>query len=357
MILFIDEGIALAFLQARANGTDRDRGKGCAGMQYKDYYKILGVEKSAGTKAIKKAYRELARRYHPDANPGDKKAEERFKEIGEAYEVLSDPEKKKKYDEIGSDVGADWQNFDWSKYQRGNDQWREAGPGGIRFHYESPGYGGFSDFFRTFFGDMDPFTDSDLYWESRNKGRGQSDTEALLELSLEEAYNGVEKEFMAGGRHLKVKIPAGVREGFKVRVPRQGGNGKKGGPAGDLYLSIGLQPHQLYNLNGKDLECEIPVTATEAVLGGEVDIPTLKGTVTLKIPPRTQAGRVFRLRGMGMPEPGGGSPGNLMVKVKVVIPETVTRREEELYEKLAELNKENPRAQLAKVIKKPGRRG
>lgn len=139
-------------------------------MRYKDYYTILGVEKTAGTKEIKKAYRELARRYHPDANPGDKKAEERFKEISEAYEVLSDPEKRKKYDEIGADVGADWQNFDWSKYQKGRGQWREAGPGDVRFHYESPGYGGFSEFFRTFFGDMDPFTDTDLFWERRGHG-------------------------------------------------------------------------------------------------------------------------------------------------------------------------------------------
>ncbi|MDD4170413.1 MAG: J domain-containing protein [Desulfotomaculaceae bacterium] len=326
-------------------------------MQYKDYYKVLGVEKTADAKAIKKAYRGLARRYHPDANPGDKQSEERFKEISEAYEVLSDPEKRKKYDEIGSAVGSDWQNFDWGKYRQHGGQWREAGPGGVRFHYESPGYGGFSDFFRTFFGDMDPFTDSDLYWERRGQTRGGRDTEALLELSLEEAYAGVEKEFLVDGRHLKVKIPAGVRDGYKVRVPQQGANGKGGSLPGDLYLAVSLQPHPLYNINGKDLSCEIPVTAAEAVLGGEVDIPALKGTVTLKIPPRTQAGRVFRLRGMGMPDPGGGSAGNLMIKVKVVIPDTITRQEENLYQKLAQLNKENPRAQLAKLIKKPGRRG
>ncbi|MDF9409118.1 J domain-containing protein [Pelotomaculum isophthalicicum JI] len=326
-------------------------------MHYKDYYSILGVEKTAGAKEIKKAYRELARRYHPDANPGDKKAEERFKEISEAYEVLSDPEKRKKYDEIGADVGTDWQNFDWSKYQKGRGQWREAGPGGVRFHYESPGYGGFSDFFRTFFGDMDPFTDTDLFWERRGRGGGGADTEALLELSLEEAFVGAEKEFLVNNRHLKVKVPPGMREGHKLRVPQQGQSGQKGGPAGDLYLSISIRQHPLFKIQDKDLECEVPVTVTEAVLGGEVDIPTLKGTVSLKIPPRTQTGRVFRLRGMGMPDPGGSNPGNLLVKVKVVIPETVTRREEELYKTLAELNKENPRARLVNMLKKPGRRG
>lgn len=326
-------------------------------MQYKDYYQVLGVEKTADVKAIKKAYRGLARRYHPDANPGDKHAEERFKEISEAYEVLSDPEKRKKYDEIGSEVGADRQNFDWSKYRQHGGQWREAGPGGVRFHYESPGYEGFSDFFRAFFGDMDPFTDSDLYWERRGRARGGRDTEALLELSLEEAYAGVEKDFLVDGRHLKVKIPAGVRDGYKVRLPQQGGSSKGGSPPGDLYLAVSLQPHPLYHISEKDLSCEIPVTAAEAVLGGEVNIPALKGTVALKIPPRTQSGRVFRLRGLGLPDPGGGSPGNLMVKVKVVIPETITRPEEDLYRKLAELNKENPRAHLANFMKKPGRRG
>lgn len=322
-------------------------------MQYKDYYKILGVDKNADARAIKKAYRELARRYHPDANPGDKQAEERFKEISEAYEVLSDPEKRKRYDEIGQDwQNFDWNNFDWSKFRRGGAQWREAGPDGIRFHFESPGYGGFSDFFKMFFGDLDPFTDTDLFWERRGAARGGTDTEAVLELTLEEAYAGVEKEFLVNGRRLKVKIPPGMRDGYKVRVPRQGENGRMGGPAGDLYLAVSLQPHPLFQLNGKDLECEVPITVTEAVLGAHVDIPTLKGTVSLKIPPRTQAGKVFRLRGLGMPEPGGGNPGNLMVKVKVVIPETITQKEQELYKKLAELNRENPRAHLAGLIKK-----
>lgn len=326
-------------------------------MQYKDYYRILGVDKTADAKTIKKAYRELARRYHPDANAGDQKAEERFKEISEAYEVLSDPEKRQRYDEIGADVGADWQNFDWSSYRQGRGRWQQAGPGGVRFHYESPGYGGFSDFFRTFFGDLDPFTDTDLFWEQRGRGSAGRDTEALLELSLEEAFHGTEKEFLVHGRRLKVKVPAGMREGYKVRVPRQGGNGGAGGPAGDLYLSVRLRAHPLFKVSDKDLECTVPVTVTEAVLGGEIDIPTLKGTVSLKIPPRTQTGKVFRLRGLGMPDPGGGRPGNLMVKVQVVVPEIVTRREEELYQALAALNKENPRARLAHMVQKPERRG
>ncbi len=318
-------------------------------MQYKDYYKILGVDKTADAKAIKKAYRELARRYHPDANPGDKKAEQQFKEVSEAYEVLSDPEKRKKYDEIG----REWQDFDWSRFrQGGGGRWREAGPGGMSFHFGTPGYGGFSDFFKMFFGDMDPFTDTDLFWEHRGRTGGGADTEAVLELTLEEAYAGTTKEFLVNGRHLKVKIPAGVRDGYKVRVPRQGGSGGQGFPAGDLYLSIKILSHPVFQLTGKDLECEVPVTVTEAVLGGQVDIPTFKGSVSLKIPPRTQSGKVFRLRGMGMPNPGGGSPGSLLVKVKIVIPEAVTQKEQDLYRKLAGLNHENPRAHLAARIKK-----
>ena len=326
-------------------------------MQYKDYYKILGVDKSTEAKKIKKAYRELARKYHPDTNPGDKTSEEKFKEVSEAYEVLSDPEKRKRYDELG-ELGADWQNgdfqnVDWSKFG-GGQAGRRPGAGGYRVHFEGPGYGGFSDFFKTFFGDLDPFTDSDFYAERRGAppAVGQN-TEALVELTLEEAHFGVEKEYLVNNRHLKVKIPPGVREGQKVRVARQGGSGRGGGPAGDLYLTVHLKPHPLFKLDGKDLECEVPVTVTEAVLGAEVTIPSFKGKVSLKIPPRTQSGRVFRLRGLGLADPGGGSPGNLMAKVKIVIPETISEPEIELYQKLAGVSAEDPRRNLAGMIKKP----
>lgn len=325
-------------------------------MQYKDYYKVLGVDKNADPKKIKKAYRELARKHHPDANPGDSTAEEKFKEVSEAYEVLSDPEKRKRYDELGQ-LGADWQNvdwqnIDWSKF--GGQASRKTGPGGFRVRYESPGYGGFSDFFNMFFGDLDPFTDSDFYAERRGApptvGRN---TEAIVELTLEEAYHGVEKEFLVNGRHLKVKIPPGVRDGNKVRVARQGGSGRRGGPAGDLYLAVKLKPHTLFKVTGNDLECEVPITDTEAVLGGEIDIPSLKGPVTLKIPPRTQGGRIFRLRGLGLPDAGGGETGNLMVRVIIVIPEKISEEGLELYNKLAGTVRENPRRRLPEMIKKP----
>lgn len=320
-------------------------------MQYKDYYKILGVDKNTGAKQIKKAYRELARKYHPDTNPGDKTAEEKFKEVSEAYEVLSDPEKRKRYDELG-ELGANGQNVDWSEF--GGQTGRRAGSGGYRVHFDSTGYGGFSDFFKTFFGDLDPFTDSDFYAERRGAppAVGQN-TEALVELTLEEAYFGVEKEYLVNNRHLKVKIPPGVREGQKVRVARQGGSGRGGAPAGDLYLAVGLKPHPLFKVEGKNLECEVPVTVTEAVLGAEVTIPSFKGTVSLKIPPRTQSGKVFRLRGLGLADPGGGDPGNLLAKVKIEIPAAITEEELALYQKLAGMATEDPRRRLAGMIKKP----
>ncbi len=326
-------------------------------MQFKDYYKILGVDKDADIKTIKKAYRELARRYHPDANPGNREAEEKFKEISEAYEVLSDPEKRKRYDELGSN----WENYDFSRFAGGFGRWQEAGPGGFRVSFESPHYGGFSDFFKMFFGDLDPFTDAGFFWGKRwSSGTGfetergasarawpVSGVEAPLELTLEEAYAGVEKEILADGRRLKVKIPPGVRDGYKVRLRR--GSGPAGG---DIYLVVKLKEHPLFKvLDGGDLECEVPLFPHEAVLGASVEIPSLKGPVTLKIPPATQSGKVFRLRGLGLPSPGGGSPGNLLVKVKVVIPESPTPEEKELYRKLAAQSRVDPRQNLFKLVK------
>ena len=311
-------------------------------MQFKDYYKILGVDKNADAKTIKKAYRELARRYHPDANPGNKEAEEKFKEISEAYEVLSDPEKRKRYDELGSS----WENYDFDRFAGGFGRWQEAGPGGFRVRFESPHYGGFSDFFKMFFGDLDPFTDAGLFFGRRwsagtgfetehGAGAGErpkTDVEAPLELSLEEAFNGVEKEVLAGGRRLKVKIPPGVRDGYKVRLRRGGGSA-----GGDIYLVVKLREHPLFKvLDNGDLECEVPLLPHEAVLGSKIEVPSLKGAVTLKIPPGTQSGKVFRLRGLGLPSPGGGAPGNLLVKVKIVIPESLSPEEKELYRKLAD---------------------
>jgi len=336
-------------------------------MQFKDYYKILGIDKNADLKTIKKAYRKLARKYHPDVNPGDPGAEERFKEINEAYEVLSDPQKREKYDQLGAN---------WDKYK--DVTFRPEDFATVSFGFGD--LGGFSDFFKTFFGDFLGKQRTKTTWfdkdflEPQYKGE---DLEYPLELSLEEAYKGVERRLElqveeicpecrgrginfnkvclnCGGRgrivrtkKVDVKIPAGVSDGSKIRLRGQGSPSPTGGPAGDLYLKIKLREHPFFKLQGKDLYCKLPVSLTEAILGAEVPITTLDNKkVTMKIPPETQNGKKLRLAGLGFPPLGGGVKGNLIVEVQVVLPVNLTERERELFRELRNLRKENPRAYM-----------
>ena len=309
-------------------------------MEYKDYYKILGVERNATEKDIKRAYRQLARKYHPDVNPGDQQAEERFKEINEAYEVLSDPEKRRKYDELGANY-QQWQraggrpgDFDWS-------QWFAGAPGGGRVRVEYGdlgdlfgGGGGFSDFFQSIFGGMGARgAGTQQAWGSM-RGR---DYEQPVQITLEEAFSGTTRLLRTDSRTLEVKIPAGVRTGSRVRVSGEGGAGQGGAARGDLYLVIEVLPHPRFKLEGDNLRTEVPVDIYTAVLGGEVMVPTLKGQVMLKIPPETQGGRVFRLRGQGMPGLGGKPPGDLYVEVKIQVPQRLSEREKQLFRELAQL--------------------
>ncbi len=316
-------------------------------MEYKDYYKILGVSRNASEKEIKSAYRRLARKYHPDVNPGDPQAEARFKEINEAYEVLSDPEKRRKYDQLGAQwqqwqrMGGRPEDFDWS-------QWF-AGPqsGRVRVQYgtmedleEMLGrMGGFSDFFRAIFGDMGigsrPRTGT---WQSQ-PFRGQ-DIEQEVEISLEEAFHGTTRRLQMDGRRLEVKIPPGVRTGSKVRISGAGSPGVGGGPSGNLYLKIKVAPHPVFRRDGDDLYCEVPVDLYTAILGGEVRVPTLKGSLMLKIPPETQNGKTFRLKGQGMPALKDPSRrGDLFATVNVRLPQQLSHRERELFRQLAELHR------------------
>lgn len=312
-------------------------------MEYKDYYKILGVERNADDKTIKQAYRRLARKHHPDVNK-TKGAAERFKEINEAYEVLSDPEKRKRYDNLG----PDWQRF------------APAGSPfeGFRVHFGGRGgdvgdLGGFSDFFKTIFGDLGVrgggfFTDLGEEIGGRRgsrRARGQ-DVQAAIEVSLDEAYHGTPKAFELDGRRLEVKIPPGVDTGSRVRVAGVGSAGAAGGERGDLYLSVTVRPHPVFERKGDDLYVDLPVTVAEAALGAEVDAPTLKEKMTLKIPPETSSGRTFRLRGYGMPRLKGGGYGDLYVQIKVVVPTGLSARERQLFEELKRLRPENPRAHL-----------
>jgi DnaJ-class molecular chaperone len=340
-------------------------------VEYRDYYKILGVDRKADDKTIKSAYRKLARKYHPDVNKGK---DEKFKEISEAYEVLSDPEKRRRYDTLGPD---------WQRYAQ---QPPTGGPGdGVNYRVENFGEGeDFSDFFRTIFGDLGArarrprgqgtgFRVEDLFGGDDARSRG-NDMQAAVEISLEEAFHGTRKTFTmedqqpcptchgagningkscetcgGGGwqrasRPLDVRIPAGVRTGQRVRVSGEGGRGGSLGRRGDLYLEVTVAPHPQFERKGDDINLELPVTAPEAALGASVEVPTLKGKVSMKIPPATSSGRTFRLRNYGMPKPRSGGAGDQLVKVKIVMPSSLTDEETELYQKLKALRTDNPRA-------------
>jgi curved DNA-binding protein len=308
-------------------------------MDYKDYYKTLGVDRNAEAKEIKKAYRKLARQYHPDVNPGDKAAEERFKEINEAYEVLSDSDKRRKYDQLGSSwqqwqrTGRDPSGFDWSQWFSG------AQPGGVRVEYRDLGdlgdlfgSGGFSDFFQSIFGGMGAT-------QARPR-RGQDYTQPV-EITLEEAFQGTTRMIQKDERRLEVKIPSGVRTGSKVRVAGEGAPGIAGGAGGDLYLDVTVLPHSVFEREGDDLRCEVPVNLYTAVLGGEINVPTLSGGVILKIPPETQSGRTFRLRGKGMPNLHNPKKhGDLYARLRIQVPQKLSQQEKELFRELASLRQD-----------------
>ena len=299
-------------------------------MEYKDYYKILGVERTADADGIKRAYRKLAVKHHPDKNPGDKSAEERFKEINEAYEVLGDPTKRARYDQLGSSY-QDWQRsggapggFDWS-------QWMGGAPGGRRVEVGDLNdlFGGnFSDFFSAIFGGMTAQGSS-----ARGPARGR-DIEQPIKISLTEAYTGATRSLRIGGRRLEVKIPPGARTGTKVRIPQKGE--KSRGQSGDLYLAVEVESDDRFELEGEDLTVEVPVDLYTAVLGGEASVPTPGGTVVLTIPPGSQPGQSFRLRGRGMPRLREGSKhGDLFARLKVNLPRDLSARERELFQELA----------------------
>jgi curved DNA-binding protein len=332
-------------------------------VEYKDYYQILGVPKTASDKDIKQAFRKLARKYHPDVNPGDRGAEQKFKEINEAHEVLSDPDKRRKYDQLGSN----WKQYE--QYTRG------PGPGfggrGVRVDFE--GGGGFSDFFKTFFGggiDLDDlFGNAERGFRARGAGAGARggarsgrrgftgfeqpatgrDISATIEVSLEEAFHGATKRISldgaGAGASIDVRIPKGVRDGSKVRVSGKGERGPGG--TGDLYLLIKVRPHSLYQREGDDLNVSVPITFSEAALGAEIEVPTMSGKARIRVPPGSQTGRRMRLKGKGMPRltPQTGN-GDLFAKLEVVVPKELKPRELELVKELATLSHENPRAHL-----------
>lgn len=309
-------------------------------MDYKDYYKILGVKRDATSDEIRQAYRKLARKYHPDVNPNNKEAEERFKDINEAHEVLTDPEKRRKYDQLGANwqqfqqMGGDPSAFDWS-------QWATGGPGGrqrvyteyVDFDNLFGGGGGFSDFFQTIFGGGGPGTRTRRATGMAMKGR---DFEQPVQITLEEAYHGTTRIIQTGERRLEVKIPAGVQTGSRVRVPGEGEPSPTGGQPGDLYLVIEVMEHPVYKREGNNLRMRQYVDLYTMVLGGDVTVQTLKGRGALRIPPETRAGQVFRLRGQGMPSLRNPDEfGDLLVEVIPELPEKLSNEEKELFRQLA----------------------
>jgi curved DNA-binding protein len=390
-------------------------------MEYKDYYKTLGVARAATPAEIKKAYRKLARELHPDRNPGDKTAEARFKEVNEAHEVLADPKKREQYNLLGSS---------WEQYARGRaaggasggagstanpfggDPFGPGGPfaaygaggqgGNVRYEFHNAGSEDFSDFFRMFFGQdaagatstttttrrpataadtvrnaagtgtagsatggrrsSRPFEDlfsrlrSDAAGSAKDGGtrtgptprskgtRHGEDVEVEVDLTLEEAFHGSARLVQVGDRRLEVKVPAGVETGSKIRLSGKAGSGPD---AGDLYLITKIAPHSVFTRNGADLTRELPITLGEALMGGEVEVETLRGRVVLTIPPGTQQGQTFRLTGQGMPRLKGDGSGDLYAKVKVVLPGKLEGRQRKAAEEfLRQIVQPNPRTKL-----------
>lgn len=314
-------------------------------MDYKDYYQILGVNKSASTDEIKKAYRKLARKYHPDVNPGDSVAESRFKDINEANEVLSDSDKRQKYDRFGSE----WRNFERGGGSAQDFNWGQWGAGTRGGHTQtvSPeefaqmfggggagGAGGFSDFFETLFGRGARTSSSGFGYNpgaaSAQSMRGQ-DMEHEVEIMLEEALNGATRSMQfSDGRSFTAKIPRGVKTGSKVRLSGKGQPGA-GGQAGDLFLKIKVLPHGRFERKGDNLYVDVPIDLFTAMLGGKTDVIGLDKTVKLNIPPETANGKKFRLSGLGMPKlRTPDERGDLYAKIKVMLPQQLSDEEKEL---------------------------
>ena len=307
-------------------------------MNYKDYYKILGVKKDASQKEIKKAYRKLAAKYHPDKNQGDKTAEEKFKEVNEANEVLGDPEKRKKYDTLGKN---------WEAYQQGGGDWRQYTQqqrpgGGHTFTFEGDasdffGSSGHSSFFDMFFGQG---AGAQTRQGRRKRAFKGQDLEAEMAITLLEAYQGSKRTFDLHGKKMRITIKPGAYDGQRLRLKGKGQPGANGGSPGDLYIILKVQPEARFQRKGDDLIYTANVDLYTAVLGGKIEVPTMDYPVKMTIPKGSESGKTLRLKGKGMPKYKNPTEhGNLLVKLNVSLPKNLTAEEEELFKKLRAIRK------------------
>ena len=327
-------------------------------MKFKDYYEVLGVDRNSTEEEIKRAFRKLARKYHPDLHTGREKneAEEKFKELNEAYEVLRDPEKRKRYDQLGANwkTGQDFQPP--PGWETRSDYGSRPG-GGQETYFWSSGTGNFGDFFETLFGRgaREGFQGPPGGQPFVRHERG-ADHETTLRIPLEEAYRGGVKSIAlqlqklnADGtlstqeKRYEVKIPPGILPGQKIRLAGQGGEGTGGAEKGDLYMTVEIEPHPVFRLEGRDLYVDLPVTPWEAALGAEIKLDTFAGAVTLKVPPGTQSGQKLRLKGKGMPN-ARGTPGDLYAVVQIKVPRELSGKEKQIFEELRSASAFNPRS-------------
>ncbi len=317
-------------------------------MDYKDYYKVLGVERNATADEIKKQFRKQAKKFHPDKNPGNAQAEKKFKEVNEAYEALGDPEKRKKYDQFGEN---------YKQYQQGGGgggaddffrQYQQRGGGGAQYQGDfgdmfggaggAAGGGGFSDFFENLFGGGGGGRRH--YGGGGARARAGQDYNAKYEVSLEDAYTGVDTVVNVGNEKLKLKLRPGVRDAQKLRIKGKGGPGIGGGPNGDLYLEVTVKPHKVFERKEDDLYRDLPISVSTAALGGKVTVPLLEGSISMTVAAGTNNGKVLRLKGKGMPVYGKESAGDLYLTVRLQLPEDLSKEELALFEQLRKLRED-----------------